>query len=174
MNTTRLSLLPLTLLAIALFAGAAAAADQQADAAESRPKASGVTRMLHAVGKPAMPNLAGLIKPEKMGVLTDNQCRITDNAPHLLADNETEVELLSGNRAEILSGNEVPLLSGNTAELWSRIRLLSGIKVFSDIQVDVHINVQNSGNRGADRKAKRSAGEKKSRKRHNNKAGRKR
>ena len=130
MNTTRLYLLPLTLLAIALFAGAAAAADQKADAAEIRPKANGLTSVLHAVGKPVMPNLAGLIQPEKIGMLTDNQCRIADNAPHLLSDNEADVELLSDNNAEILSGNEVPLLSGNTVELLSRIRLLSGIKVF--------------------------------------------
>jgi len=174
MNTTRLFLLSLTSLPIVLYAGAVAAADKKTDAAEIRQEANGLTGMLHAVGKPVIPNLTGLIQPGKMGMLTDNQCRITDNAPHLLSDNEADLELLSDNNAEILSGNEVPVLSGNTLELLSRLRLLSGIKIFSDIKLDVHIDVQNSGNQGVDHKPKRPTAKKKSRKGHKNKSGRKR
>jgi len=132
--TPKLSLLPLTSLAIGFLVAAAAAADPPPDGAETQPKANGLTSILHAVGKPVMPDLTGLIKPEKMGMLTDNQCRISDNALHLL----------------------------------------SGIKVFSDIKLDIHIHVQNSGNRGVDLKAKKPAGKKKPRKGHKGKSDRKR
>jgi len=60
--------------------------------------------LLGALGEVQIPSLAGLIQPERMGVLTDNECRVEDNQPHLLSDNRADRDFLSGNQVNILSG----------------------------------------------------------------------
>jgi hypothetical protein len=88
---------------------------------ESAPaKLDGFINLIRAVGGLEIPDLTGLISPENMGVLSDNQSRIRDN----------EVTALSGNEAEItcLSGNQVSILSD--------VHLFSGITV--NVQVTVH------------------------------------
>ena len=136
------------------------AAEPAAETKEAPPKASTLGALF---GGRAMPSLSGLIKPEKMGLLTDNQ--IQGNAPHLLSDNE----------AEIASENE--MFSSNLIASPIQLQLLSGFKLFSDlVNIDVNINVSNSGNEGvaAPNVASKAKGKKKSRKGGKKKAGRKR
>jgi hypothetical protein len=134
MRTTALSLLLL-----ALSAGGAFAADDKSPAQAKQPRLSGLSAMLDAVGKSPMPSLSGLIQPEKMGLLTDNECEVEDNQVHLLSDNEGGVDALSNNEINFLS----------------RIRILSGITV------NVQINTPGDGKKA---KAKSAKGNHKSRK----------
>jgi hypothetical protein len=79
-----------------------AAADDETATKDAKPEAAGVSSLLGMFSKSSLPSLEGLIKPDKMGVLTDNQCRVTDNEPHLLSGNKATVKLASDN--QILSG----------------------------------------------------------------------
>jgi hypothetical protein len=110
MRTTTLSLLFL-----ALFADGTFAADDKPSAQAKQPRLSGLSAMLDAVGK--MPDLSGLIKPEKMGLLTENECEVEDNEVHLLSDNEGDA------------------LSNNTIKVVSPLRILSGITV--NVQINI-------------------------------------
>ena len=116
----------------ALLASGATAAETESAAKDGGPKKGGMGGLLDVVGKLPAPSLSGLIKPDKMGLLTDNQCRIQDNESHLLSDNQSEVNLLSGNQTKILSG----------------------IRILSDWSVDVHITVYNGDSKAASVKPK--------------------
>ncbi len=120
MKTRLASLLPLAGLGLVLLAGELATAGDKPVKESYESKDDGLPGLISAVSRLPMPNLSGLIKPEKMGLLTDNQCRIQDNEAHLLSDNETDVTLLSGNKVSILSG----------------VRLLSGITI--NVHVTIH------------------------------------
>ena len=129
LRTLGLSGAGLTLL---LLAGAATAAETKSTTQAGQPGAAAWADLVRVVGQLPMPNLSGLIKPEKMGVLTDNQCRVQDNKTKLLSDNQTDVDLLSG------------------------------LHILSDISVDVHITVTYGDRRPPAEKAKKSKGKKKS------------
>ena len=149
MRTTHAALL------LMLGGGLAWLADASAGAAETtaknagEPASGGLLGALGAVSKAPLPSLSGLIRPEKMGLLTDNQPRFKDNETHLLSDNDTEVELQAENR----------------------INILSGIQLFSGIKVNVQINVSDGGSKAA--KASKGDGERKAKKPHQRKAARK-
>jgi len=183
----------LTLIAAMLIAAlpAVAAADppnsdetteKSAPAKSRTDDVSPLSRLLPMLGSSVIPSLEGLIKPENMGLLTDNLRTVAENTAEFLAgncDNETILKALSGNTAELLSENEtqfdveydktvdvlsgnpeseteieafaeneIELLSRNRAELLSgnTVKLLSDISVLSGINVNVNINIQNSGN----------------------------
>jgi hypothetical protein len=87
--------------------------------------------MLSAVGKSQMPSLAGLIQPEKMGLLTDNRCTVRDNETHVLSDLEADVDLLTDNEADVISG----------------------LSILSGISVDVQITISDRSGRGQRRAA---------------------
>jgi len=106
-------------LAVALLAAGTASAAEPAKAQGGEPKAGGFTDILDLISKPTFPSLSGLIRPEKMGALSDNTCQIRDN--------HVEPELMSGNKTEVLSG----------------IRILSGISV------DVRITIRSDDDDGA-------------------------
>lgn len=78
---------------LALFAGSAASANDPPLAG------GGLGQLLELVSSPAFPSLSGLIQPEEMGMLTDNQ--------NNLSDNEMELELLSNNDVDILSNIQI-------------------------------------------------------------------
>ena len=111
--------LMLTGLAVALFPAGAASAGEPATAQGGEPKAGGFTEILDLISKPTFPSLSGLIRPEKMGALTDNTCQIRDN--------HVEPELMSGNKTEVLSG----------------IRILSGISV--DVRITIRSDDDDEG-----------------------------
>lgn len=112
MKTGLACLLPLVGLGLVLFAGELAPAGEKPVKESREPNDDGLSGLIGAISRVPMPNLSGLITPEKMGLLTDNQCKIRDNEAHLLSDNEADVALLSGNEVRILS--DVNLLSGFT------------------------------------------------------------
>lgn len=112
--------LPLTGLLVALLAGRAAAADAPAPAPASESGAAGWADLLRVVGQLPIPSLTGLIQPEKMGLLTDN---------------ETDMNLLSGNETNVLSG----------------------IHILSDLSIDVHITIGTGDHQATPGKAKRDA-----------------
>ncbi len=85
------------------------------------PKLDGLASLLGALGGVQIPSLSGLIQPERMGVLTDNECRIEDNQPHLLSDNRADRDFQSGNQ----------------------VNILSGLHLLSDVTVTVQITVSN-------------------------------
>jgi hypothetical protein len=122
----------LTLLLLALSAGGTLAADDNPSAQAKQPRLGGLSAMLDAVGKAQMPSLSGLIQPEKMGLLTDNECEVEDNEVHLLSDNEGDVEALSNNEIKVLP----------------RIRILSGITV------NVQLNFPGDGKKAKTKNAK--------------------
>jgi hypothetical protein len=96
-----------------------------------------------------IPSLTGLIQPEKMGMFTDNPCRISDNEGHLLSDNAADRDLLSGNSCDILSN----------------IHLLSDITV--TVQITIHhgdATTAKPKNSDAARKTKKAQKDKASRK----------
>ena len=117
-------------LAVALFRTGPAPAAEPAAAPGGEQKAGGFTEILDLISKPTFPSLSGLIRPEKMGALTDNTCQIRDN--HI------EPELMSGNKTEVLSG----------------IRILSGISV------DVRITIRSDDDEGAPKVKARKADDK--------------
>ena len=112
MRTRRSVWVTLAVAGLVLLACTVTVADDQSTTRTAKPEAAGISGLLDLFGKSSLPSLSGLIKPEKMGVLTDNQCRIKDNEPHLLSDNEATV------------------------------KLASDIQVLSGITVNVHISVQ--------------------------------
>jgi hypothetical protein len=139
MSTRRASLLVLLSLGSLLLGQWDAAAADKSSSVDKNPKTGSLSAVL---GVPNMPSLSGLIRPEKMGLLTDNKLTAKDNEAHLLSDNETDVDILSHNVVEILSG----------------------IEVFSGLTVNVRISVHrdhkkaNKGKgrrKGKSRKAKR-------------------
>jgi hypothetical protein len=73
---------------------------------------------------------------------------LSGNKPDLLSKNDTE--LLSGNCPKLLSENNPKLLSGNSPKLLSENQtpLCSGnrFSLFSDIKLEIHIDISNSGN----------------------------
>jgi len=91
---------------ILLASRAASAQDATATATASAPS-SPLSGLFDLLGSNALPSLAGLIQPEKMGVLTDNPCTIREN--------EADIDLLSGNEMNVLSGNH--LFSGITVQI---------------------------------------------------------
>ena len=121
-------------------------ADASAGAAETtakktgEPASGGLLGALGAMSNAPLPILSGLIKPEKMGLLTDNPATLKDNETHLLSDNDTEVELQAENK----------------------VNILSGIQLFSGIKVTVQINVSDNGSKAA--KARKGAGDRPARK----------
>ena len=120
MKTRLASFLPLAGLGLVLFAGELATAGDKPVKESCESKGDGFSGLISAVGRLPISNLSGLITPDKMGLLMDNQCGIRDNEAHLLSDNETDVDLLSGNKVSILSG--VRLLSGFTINVHVIIR----------------------------------------------------
>ena len=129
---------------LVLLATGAVAAENESAAKDGEPKTKGLAGLFEGAGKLQMPSLAGLIKPEKMGLLADNQCQVQvkDNAPKLLSDNQPEMNLLSGNEASFLS----------------RIHILS------DLSVNVHITIHRGDAQAADHKAQAGHPKHKSRK----------
>ena len=99
-------------LALALFRTGPAPAAEPAAAPGGEQKAGGFGEILDLISKPTFPSLSGLIRPEKMGVLTDNTCQIRDN--------QIEPELMSGNKTEVLSG--IHILSGISVDVRVTIR----------------------------------------------------
>jgi hypothetical protein len=114
MRTTALSLL-----LVAVSAGATFAADDQTPAQAVQPRPSGLSALLGAVSKSQMPSLSGLIQPEKMGLLTDNECDVEDNQVHLLSDNDGDVNSLSNNKISFLP--RLSILSGITVNVQIKI-----------------------------------------------------
>ncbi len=140
MRTRLASLLPSVGLILALLAGQlAVAADSPVNEARES-TGDGISTLLGAFGGLPMPNLSGLIQPEKMGMLTDNQCEIRDNQAHLLSDNETDVTALSGNKVSILSG----------------------LRLFSGFTINVHVTIDERDGKAS--KSKKGDGRRKSRK----------
>jgi hypothetical protein len=140
MNAQRNLLLALTSVGVFLLVGGVWAAESEPAKATGEPKAGGLSSLLGALGEVQIPSLSGLIQPERMGVLTDNQCRVEDNQPHLLSDNKADRDFLSGNQ----------------------VNILSGLHLLSDITVTVQVTVGASDRKAA--KAKRADGDRKSNK----------
>lgn len=140
MRTGRIYLALLGALVLTPLARGTHAAESKPVPQETAPSLGGLTGLLDVVGK--LPNLSGLIQPEKMGLLTDNQYRVQDNQAKLLSENEADVSLLSG----------------NVTKLAPSIRILSGLSV------DVRIVVRSGDGKAASPKAAKGHGKKKSRK----------
>ena len=140
MNAKRNLLLSLVSLGVILLVGEAGAAESEPAKATGEPKKDGLSSLLGALGSVQIPSLSGLIQPERMGVLTDNECRIEDNQPHLLSDNEADRDFLSGNQ----------------------VNILSGLHLLSDITVTVQVTVGDGDRKAA--KAKKADGDRKSNK----------
>ena len=119
MRTRFVSLLRLSALVAVLFAGGSVLAADDPGKEPGKSKIDGLLGLIGAVNGLEIPDLAGLIQPEKMGMLTDNQSSIRGNEARFFSDNEGEFALLSGNHFKILSG----------------IRLFSGITVHVDVSV---------------------------------------
>jgi hypothetical protein len=133
----KLNLLPsLAGIGLLVVASGALAADAPSAPASGEAKLGGLPQLLGALKDIQIPSLTGLIQPEKMGVLTDNACRIADNEAQLLSDNEAQ--LMSENTAQLMSDNKADrdFQSGNSLDVLSNIRLLS------DITVTVQVTVQ--------------------------------
>lgn len=140
----------LQLLALAVVLGAVEPA-LAVDDSEQKPAASkldGLLGLIGAVNGLQIPDLSGLIQPEKMGMLTDNTAIARDNQAHVLSDNQTETSLLSGNRP----------------------KLLSGIRLFSGITINVHISIHEDA---SPPKAKKTDSRRNGKKAKSRKTGRK-
>jgi hypothetical protein len=120
MKSTQNLLRILTGIALAFVASGVFAADAPAGPASGDASLGGLPQLLGALKDIPIPSLNGLIQPEKMGVLTDNTCRVSDNQPRLMSDNTAERDFQSGNSLEVLSN----------------YRLLSDITV----SVEVHVH----------------------------------
>ena len=105
----------LTGLAWALPSSGTASAAESASAPSGEHKTGGLGDLLKFGGSSTFPGLSGLIRPEKMGILTDN--------PFQVKENDIDMDLMSGNQTQ----------------------LLSGIHFLSDISVNVHVTVQVGG-----------------------------
>ncbi|MCU0978274.1 MAG: hypothetical protein MUF25_03795 [Pirellulaceae bacterium] len=140
MSTRQSLLLSLVGTGVILIVGEAGAAAGEPAKSAGEPKAGGLASLLGALGEVQIPSLSGLIQPERMGVLTDNECRIEDNQPHLLSDNQADRDFLSGNQ----------------------VNVLSGLHLLSDITVTVQVTVGDGDRKAA--KAKKADGDRKSNK----------
>ncbi|NLF72681.1 MAG: hypothetical protein GX575_26910 [Candidatus Anammoximicrobium sp.] len=105
-------------LSVASLAGGAASAAEPAKAPGGEPKPAGFLEILELMSRPNFPNLSGLIRPEKMGALSDNTCQVTDN--QIKPEFHIEPELMSGNKTEVLSG--IHILSGLSVDVRITIR----------------------------------------------------
>ena len=130
----------LTGLAAAWLAAGTVSAGEPAKAKVGESQAGGLADLLEIIGKPTFPSLSGLIRPEKMGILTDNPCQIREN--------EVEAELMSGNQT----------------------RILSGIHILSGITVDVHVTVRSGSDGASKDKAKKADDKRPSKKSRKKKA----
>jgi hypothetical protein len=111
--TTQLKFCLSMIAAACILLASRAALAQDAPATAAAPVQSNpLAGVFDLLGSNALPSLAGLIQPEKMGVLTDNPCTVREN--------EADIDLLSGNEMNVLSGNH----------------LFSGITVHIEIHVD--------------------------------------
>jgi hypothetical protein len=135
-------------------AALAVGADQAATPAAVETKASGLSGVLDALSGLPMPSLAGLIKPEKMGLLADNQCKVSNNKTHLLSDNEANVDLLAENEIHVLS--DIRLLSGITINVRITVHDPDGRASKAKKSRDPHKS-RNSPKRKASRKANASS-----------------
>jgi hypothetical protein len=100
---------------IALLAPSDVTAADQTPSPGKSSETSGLAALLGAVGASQVPSLSGLIRPEKMGLLTDNKCTAKGNKVHLLSDNEADVDLLSDNKTKLRS--DIRILSGLTVHI---------------------------------------------------------
>ena len=149
MRTRLASSLLLGLGFVLLTSDLAAAADELPQQSHES-KNDGLSGLIDAVGRIPMRSLSGLISPEKMGMLTDNQCQIRDNEAHLLSDNEADIALFSGND----------------------IRLLSGVRLLSGLTINLHVTIDRREEKAAE--AKHSDRHRESKRSRRNKAARKR
>ena len=99
--------LPMTAATLILLAGRFAQAQETPATAPAPAKSTALSSIFDLLGSNALPSLAGLIQPEKMGVLTDN--------PLTVRGNQADIGLLSGNETNVLSGNH--LFSGITVHI---------------------------------------------------------
>jgi hypothetical protein len=119
-----------------------------------------MANILSELASSTVSNLDSLIKPDRMGLLTDLFRLFTDNTMKCLSSNkgnrlelkplsENEAELLSGNETELLSDNETKLLSDNRPQVLNgnSVKVASDVHLFSNINLNININVQNSGNK---------------------------
>jgi hypothetical protein len=144
----RVSWLRVAGLTVVLFVGGTVSAADKSATKDRKPETGGLADIVEVLGQLRALDLSGLIKPQEMELLTDNQCRIKDNEAHLFSGNEAEIELLSGNKAN----------------------LLSGIRILSDFSVDIHVNIQTSDSKTPSVKAKKRNGKRKSHKSRNRRA----
>jgi hypothetical protein len=106
--TTRLKFwLPMTAATLILLASRTAQAQDAPATAPAPAKSTAWSSIFDLLGSNALPSLAGLIQPEKMGVLTDN--------PLTVRDNSVETQLLSGNETKVMS--DIRILSGITVNI---------------------------------------------------------
>ncbi len=98
---------------------------------QTPPQASPLAGLLEVLRVTGLPNLSGLIQPEKMGVLSDNPLTVRDNP----VDVDIDMNVLSGNEANVLSD----------------IRILSGITV--NVQIHIHSSPPAADEVPADRAA---------------------
>lgn len=110
----------LTGIALAILASGVFAADAPSAPAGGEMPLGGLPQLLGALKDIPIPSLNGLIQPEKMGLLTDNTCRVSDNQPRLMSENRAGRDFQSGNSLDVLSN----------------YRLLSDITV----TVEVHVH----------------------------------
>ena len=136
------------LLGLVLLTGNLATAADEFPKQSHESKDDGLAGLIDAVGRFPIPSLSGLITPEKMGLLTDNQCRVRDNEVHLLSDNESDIALLSGNEVNVLSG----------------LRLLSGLAINVHVTMDRSDTKVPKAKHGDHRKSKKSKRDKAARK----------
>jgi hypothetical protein len=73
-------------LALAVTLGDVARADDPAEEKVSKPDSKGLSTLLGFIGNRSLPSLDGLIRPEKMGLLTDNQLHAEGNDVRILSD----------------------------------------------------------------------------------------
>jgi hypothetical protein len=147
-------------LSMALLAGSEAGAADRAAAAKQPPRPS---QTAHAPSPGIAQQDIEIEVVKKLDGLHTSLCDkltrlavdvLSGNAAHLLAENQTDLlaknkmHLLSGNSPELLSGNCPKLLSENQTPLLSgnRCSVLSEIKVLSDVKVEIHIHLNDSGN----------------------------
>ncbi|HBO46147.1 MAG TPA: hypothetical protein DD670_19930 [Planctomycetaceae bacterium] len=109
-----------------------------------------LSRVLPKGGTLAMPALEAFAKRGRLGVLSDFVRFFTDNEAELLSENDTR--LLSENKTKLLSDNRPSLLNGNT------VKLFSDVNIFSGINVNVNIRIENSGNKQAEGNKARDPG----------------
>jgi hypothetical protein len=92
------------------------------------------------------------LKPEQMELLTDILRFFTDNTMKFLSsnrDNQLEVRPHSNDKWDVLAKNKTKLLSDNSPELLTgnSVKVLSDVRLFSNINLNVNIHVENSGNK---------------------------